>query len=194
MATSAETDTPSPICEVPTVAAVAASAGHHFSKQGRRVIRLVEGLGVEGDGHLGRTVQHVSRVRRDPSQPNLRQVHLIPTELFDEVGQAGHVVHPGDLGENVTTTGIDVFRLPTGTVLRLGEAAEVLVTGLRNPCRQIEDFQPGLLKQVLGRDASGRPVRRAGIMGVVRRGGEVRPGDEITLVLPPEPHRPLELV
>jgi MOSC domain-containing protein YiiM len=194
MATPAETDPVSPICEVPTVAAVAATAGHRFSKQVRPVIRLVEGLGVEGDGHLGKTVQHLSRVRRDPTQPNLRQVHLMPTELFDEVRQAGHVVEPGDLGENVTTTGVDVFALPTGTVLRLGEVAEVLVTGLRNPCRQIDDFQPGLLSQVLGRDASGRPVRRAGIMGVVRRGGEVRPGDEITVVLPPEPHQPLELV
>jgi MOSC domain-containing protein YiiM len=194
MATPAETDPRSPICEVPTVASVAASAGHHFSKQVRPVIRLVEGLGVEGDGHLGRTVQHLSRVRRDPTQPNLRQVHLMPTELFDEVRRAGHVVGPGELGENVTTTGVDVFGLPTGTVLRLGEVAEVLVTGLRNPCRQIDDFQPGLLSQVLGRDASGRPVRRAGIMGVVRRGGDVRPGDAITVVLPPEPHQPLELV
>jgi MOSC domain-containing protein YiiM len=173
------------------VAAVASSAGHRFSKRVRAVIRLVEGLGVEDDGHLGETVQHLSRVRRDPTQPNLRQVHLMPTELFDEVRRAGHVVGPGELGENVTTTGIDVLALPTGTVLRLGEAAEVLVTGLRNPCRQIDTFSPGLLRQVLGRDASGRPVRRAGIMGVVRRGGEVRPGDPITVVLPPEPHQPL---
>ena len=194
MATPAETDPPSPIFDSPAVAAVAASEGHHFSKQVRPVIRLVEGLGVEGDGHLGTTVQHRSRVRRDPTQPNLRQVHLMPTELFDEVHRAGHVVAPGDLGENVTTTGIDVFALPTGTLLRLGDTAEVLVTGLRNPCRQIDAFQPGLLQQVLGRDASGRPVRRAGIMGVVRRGGEVRTGDAITVELPPEPHRPLELV
>jgi MOSC domain-containing protein YiiM len=194
MARPGETDPASPIWEVPAVAAVAASVGHNFSKQVRPVIRLVEGLGVEGDGHLGTTVQHLSRKRRDPSQPNLRQVHLMPTELFDEVRKAGHVVEPGDLGENVTTAGIDVFALPTGTVLRLGETAEVLVTGLRNPCRQIDDFQPGLLGQVLGRDADGRPVRRAGIMGVVKRGGEVRPGDDITVELPPEPHLPLELV
>ena len=193
MATSAETDPRSPIC-VPTVAAVAASAGHRFSKQVRPVIRLVEGLGVEGDGHLGETVQHLSRVRRDPTQPNLRQVHLMPTELFDEVRQAGHVVAPGDLGENITTTGVDVFALPTGTVLRLGEVAEVLVTGLRNPCRQIDDFQSGLLRQVLGRADDGSVVRRAGIMSVVRRGGEVRPGDPVTVVLPDGPHRPLEPV
>lgn len=194
MASPGETYPRSPICEVPTVTAVAASSGHHFSKQVRPVIRLVEGLGVEGDGHLGKTVQHLSRVRRDPTQPNLRQVHLMPTELFDEVREAGHVVEPGDLGENITTSGVEVFALPTGTVLRLGDVAEVLVTGLRNPCRQIDDFQPGLLRQVLGRDAAGHPVRRAGIMGVVRRGGEVRPGDDITVVLPHEPHRPLELV
>jgi MOSC domain-containing protein YiiM len=194
MANPGETNPRSPICEAPTVAAVAASAGHHFSKQVRPVIRLIEGLGVEGDGHLGTTVQHLSRKRRDPTQPNLRQVHLIPAELFDEVREAGHEVSPGDLGENVTTTGIDVFALPTGTVLRLGGTAEVLVTGLRNPCRQIDDFQPGLLSQVLGRDADGRPVRRAGIMSVVKTGGEVRPGDDITVVLPQEPHRPLELV
>jgi MOSC domain-containing protein YiiM len=194
MVSPGETDPRSPICDVPTVAAVAAAPGHHFSKQPRPVIRLVEGLGVEGDGHLGQTVQHLSRQRRDPGQPNLRQVHLMPTELLDEVRAAGHVVAPGDLGENVTTTGIDVFALPAGTVLRLGATAEVLVTGLRNPCRQIDDFQPGLLRQVLGRDAEGRTVRRAGIMGVVHRGGEVRPGDGITVVLPEEPHRPLEVV
>jgi MOSC domain-containing protein YiiM len=194
MARPGETDPRSPICDVPTVVAVAASSGHHFSKQVRPVIRLIEGLGVEGDGHLGATVQHLSRVRRDPTQPNLRQVHLMPTEVFDEVREAGHVVEPGGLGENVTTTGIDVFALPAGTVLRLGETAEVLVTGLRNPCRQIDGFQPGLLRQVLGRDADGRTVRRAGIMGVVKAGGEVRPGDDITVVLPDEPHRPLEVV
>jgi MOSC domain-containing protein YiiM len=176
------------------VTAVAASAGHDFSKRLRPVIRLVEGLGVEGDGHLGETVQHRSRVRRDPSQPNLRQVHLMPTEVFEAVLEAGHALAPGDLGENVTTTGIDLFALPTGTLLRLGPTAEVIVTGLRNPCRQIDAFQPGLLRQVLGRDAGGNVVRRAGIMGVVQCGGEVRPGDAITVVLPPEPHRPLEPV
>jgi hypothetical protein len=176
------------------VAAVAASAGHHFSKQQRPSIRLVAGLGVHGDGHLGRTVQHLSRVRRDPDQPNLRQVHLMPSELFDELRGAGHAVGPGELGENVTTTGIDLFALPAGTVLHLGAEAEIEVTGLRNPCRQIDAFQPGLLKRVLGRDGDGSVVRRAGIMAVVRRGGEVRPGDDITVGLPPAPHQPLEVV
>ena len=158
------------------------------------MIRLVEGLGVEGDAHLGATVQHRSRVRRDPRQPNLRQVHLLPSELFAEVLGAGHRVLPGDLGENVTTSGLDLLALPTGAVLLLGDVAEVVVTGLRNPCRQIDAFQPGLLQQVLGRGADGAVVRRAGVMGVVRRGGEVRPGDPVTVVLPEQPHRPLDPV
>ena len=131
---------------------------------------------------------------RDPTQPNLRQVHLIPGELFEEVLGAGHRVLPGDLGENVTTSGVDLLALPTGTVLLLGDTAEVVVTGLRNPCRQIDDFQGGLLRQVLCRDADGAVVRRAGVMGVVRRGGEVRPGDPVPScspapVLPDGPHR-----
>jgi hypothetical protein len=178
----------------PRVASVAASTEHSFSKQGRPMIRLVAGLGVEGDAHQGETVQHLSRVRRDPTQPNLRQVHLIAGELFEEVHGAGHRVLPGDLGENVTTTGLDLLGLPTGTLLLLGDVAEVEVTGLRNPCRQIDDFQSGLLRQVLGRADDGSVVRRAGIMGVVRRGGEVRPGDPVTVVLPDGPHRPLEPV
>ncbi len=174
--------------------AVAASTGHRFSKQPRPVIRLVEGLGVEGDAHLGETVQHRSRVRRDPSQPNLRQVHLIHAELFEEVHGDAPRVLPGDLGENVTTCGLDLLALPTGTLLLLGDTAEVVVTGLRNPCVQIERFQPGLLEKVVGRDADGRVVRKAGVMAVVRRGGEVRPGDPVTVVLPDGPHRPLEAV
>lgn len=175
----------------PWVVAVAATGEHRFSKQTVPMIRLLRDLGVEGDAHLGETVQHRSRVRRDPHQPNLRQVHLIHAELFDEVLGFGHRVPPGALGENVTTTGVDLLGLPPGTVLRLGTTAEVLVTGLRNPCRQIEDFQPGLLARLVDRAADGAPVRKAGIMSVVRRGGEVRPGDPVTVVLPPEPHRRL---
>ena len=193
-----ETDPRSPVSGVPgagaRVVAVAASAGHGFSKQTRPVIRLVTGLGVEDDGHLGETVQHLSRVRRDPSAPNLRQVHLMASELFDELAAVGHRVGPGDLGENVTTTGLDVLGLPTGTLLRLGATVELVVTGLRNPCVQIDNFQPGLLRHVLGRDSQGNVVRRAGIMAVVQHGGEVRPGDDITVELPAEPHRPLEPV
>jgi MOSC domain-containing protein YiiM len=178
----------------PQVVAVAASPGHRFSKQTLPTVRLVEGLGVERDAHLGTTVQHRSRVRRDPTAPNLRQVHLIHAELFEELEVSGHRVLPGELGENVTTAGIDLLALPVDTVLRLGGTAEVRVTGLRNPCHQIDDFQPGLLARVLHRDAEGQVVRKAGVMGVVRRGGEVRAGDPVTVVLPPQPHRPLEPV
>ncbi|QWZ06444.1 MOSC domain-containing protein [Nocardioides panacis] len=185
---------PAPAAQPPRVVAVAASAGHRFSKQTRPVIRLVEGLGVEGDAHLGETVQHRSRVRRDPSQPNLRQVHLIHAELFEEVHGDGPRVLPGDLGENVTTCGVDLLALSAGTLLLLGDTAEVVVTGLRNPCVQIDRFQPGLLARVVGRDAQGRVVRKAGVMAVVRRGGEVRPGDPVTVVPPDGPHRPLEAV
>jgi MOSC domain-containing protein YiiM len=176
------------------VVAVASSHVHEFSKQTRPVIRLVQGFGVEGDVHAGATVQHRSRVRRDPTQPNLRQVHLLQAELFAEVQQAGHRVAPGTMGENVTTVGVDLLALPVGTVLLLGDVAEVQVTGLRNPCYQIDDFSDGLLGLVLRRDVDGTLVRRAGVMGVVRRTGDVRAGDPVTVVLPPPPHRPLDRV
>ena len=180
--------------QAPRVVAVAARTAHTFSKQTLPVIRLLQGLGVEGDAHLGTTVQHLSRVRRAPHEPNLRQVHLIHAELFDEMHEAGHRLLPGELGENVTTSGLDLLGLPVGTVLVLGDTAEVLVTGLRNPCVQIERFRPGLLERVVHRDAAGSLVRKTGVMGVVRRGGEVRPGDPVTVVLPKEPHLPLETV
>ena len=176
------------------VTAVARDDGHNFSKPAQDSIRLLTGLGVEGDAHLGVTVQHRSRVARDPSQPNLRQVHLMHAELHDELSEAGHPVAPGDMGENITTLGVDLLGLPTGTLLRIGDEAVVQVTGLRNPCPQIDNFQPGLLKQVVGRDEAGNVVRRAGVMGVVINGGEVRPGDPIEIELAPEPHRPLEPV
>ena len=191
MPTEEETLSPSGGFAVPRVVGVSLSPRHGFSKEPVLAIRLLTGLGVEGDAHLGTTVQHRSRVRRDPTQPNLRQVHLIGAELFDEVLAHGHRLAPGALGENVTTTGLDLLGLPTGTVLRIGDTAEVEVTGLRNPCHQIEDFQDGLLRHVLGRAADGSVLRRAGVMGVVRRGGEVRPGDPVTVVLPAGPHQPL---
>jgi MOSC domain-containing protein YiiM len=174
-----------------SVVAVALSPTHGFSKQPREAVRLVEGLGVEGDAHAGRTVQHRSRVRRDPAQPNLRQVHLIAGELLSELAGLGYDVPPGALGENVTTSGIDLLGLPTGTVLRIGATAQVEVTGLRNPCVQIDRFSPGLLGEVLGRDEAGEVVRRAGVMAVVLRSGEVRVGDRLAVVLPPAPHTPL---
>lgn len=177
-----------------SVVAVSCDAAHRFSKPNQDSIRLLAGLGVEGDAHLGVTVQHRSRVARDPSRPNLRQVHLIHAELFDDLRTAGYQVGPGELGENVTTRGIDLLGLPVGAVLRLGPEAEVEITGLRNPCYQIDHFQTGVLGQVVGRDASGAVVRRAGVMGVVRTSGTVRPADPVTATLPPLPHRRLDRV
>jgi MOSC domain-containing protein YiiM len=176
------------------VVAVARDGGHRFSKPLAEAITLLPGLGVEGDAHAGVTVQHRSRVAADPSQPNLRQVHLIQAELFAELAAQGFAVAPGALGENVTTEGIDLLSLPVGARLRLGTTALVEVAGLRNPCAQIERFRPGLLAAVLGRDPAGRLVRKAGIMGVVLAGGVVRPGDRIGVTLPPLPHRALERV
>lgn len=173
---------------------VSADAQHRFSKQSQSSIRLVAGLGVEGDAHLGATVQHRSRVARDPSQPNLRQVHLIHAELHDELTTAGHSVGPGQLGENITTRGLDLLGLPTGARLHVGADAVIEITGLRNPCSQIDDFQAGLLKRVLDRDDAGNLVRKAGVMGVVVNDGVVRPGDPIAVVLPPRPHVPLDRV
>lgn len=179
---------------VPRVLAVHRSAQHAFSKQTQAAITLLTGLGVEGDAHLGVTVQHLSRVRRDPTQPNLRQVHLIRAELLEELAGRGFEVAPGALGENVTTRGVDLLGLPEGTCLRIGPNAVVEVTGLRNPCAQIDEFRRGLLKQVVYPDGAGGVVRRAGIMGVVRAGGMVRPGDQIAVDLPPRPHRALDCV
>lgn len=176
------------------VVGVSADAQHRFGKQPQPSIRLLAGLGVEGDAHLGVTVQHRSRVARDPSQPNLRQVHLIHAELHDELQAAGHQVEPGQLGENVTTRGLDLLGLPTGARLHVGADAVIEITGLRNPCSQIDDFQAGLLKRVLDRDEVGNVVRKAGVMGVVVSGGEVRPGDRIAVAFPPLPHAPLDRV
>lgn len=154
---------------------------------------LVEGQGVAGDAHCGVTVKHRSRVRADPSQPNLRQVHLIHRELFDDLAEAGYQVTPGALGENITTTGIDLLSLPVGTRLGIGEAV-VTVTGLRNPCQQINGLAPGLLKQVVRTDADGTVERLAGVMGIVSRGGVVAPRDAIGIELPPRPHHRLTRV
>lgn len=177
-----------------TVEVVSLSAEHSFSKPNAASIRLLAGLGVEGDTHLGTTVQHRSRVAQDPTQPNLRQVHLIHTELHDELRSAGFDVTAGDMGENITTRGVDLLGLPCGTRLHLGADAVVEVTGLRNPCLQLNTFQAGLMKAVLGRDEQGNVVRRAGIMGIVLTAGEVRPGDPIRAELPAPPHQPLDRV
>lgn len=177
-----------------SVIAVSLSAGHHFSKTPSLVIRLLEGLGVAGDGHMGLTVKHRSRVRKDPTQPNLRQVHLMHQELFEELKAKGFTIKPGDLGENVTTSGIDLLALPTGARLHLGESAIVEIAGLRNPCGQLDNFQKGLMAATLDRDASGNLIRKAGIMSVVVSQGDVRPGDAIVAELPGMPHRPLQPV
>ncbi|MGW0333053.1 MOSC domain-containing protein [Streptomyces sp. NPDC003011] len=177
-----------------SVTAVSSNGTYSFTKPNRESITLVAGLGVEGDVHAGATVKHRFRMRKDPSQPNLRQVHLIHEELFEEVAAAGFEVAAGQLGENVTTRGIDLLGLPAGTLLRLGDEAVVEVTGLRNPCAQIDRFRKGLMKEVVGRDAEGRPRLRSGIMSVVVTGGVVRPGDPVKVELPDGPHRALETV
>jgi MOSC domain-containing protein YiiM len=173
------------------VMAVSSGASHEFSKDTREAIRLLVGLGVEGDAHAGVTVQHRSRVARDPHQPNLRQVHLIHAELHDELRAGGFAVAAGDMGENVTTSGVALLDLPTGTRLRLGDAAVVELTGLRNPCAQLDGLQQGLMAATLDRDAEGNLVRKAGVMGIVLAEGVVRPGDPIAVELPPAPHQPL---
>ena len=177
-----------------SVIAVAKDAGHNFSKNLVPEITLVAGLGVEGDAHLGETVRHRSRVRADPTQPNLRQVHLIHSELFDEVAEKGFAVAPADLGENITTKGIDLLGLPRHAILEIGENARLEVTGLRNPCAQIENFQKGLLAAVLDKGPNGELIRKSGIMTVVLKGGRVCAGDRIKVKLPDPPFLPLERV
>lgn len=176
------------------VAAVSRSEKHAFSKSNQKSIQLLTGLGVRGDAHTGETVQHRSRVAADPTQPNLRQVHLIHAELFGELSAKGFEVSAGDMGENITTRGLDLLALPRGTQLYVGDEVVLELTGLRNPCAQLDAFQPGLMAAVLGRDEEGNLVRKAGVMSVVLAGGEVRPDDPIHVELPNEPHERLERV
>lgn len=175
------------------VIAVHLSSEHSFSKRTADRVELVAGIGVRGDAHGGVTVQHRSRVAADPHQPNLRQVHLIHTELFDALAAKGFLVDPGDLGENVTIRGIDLLQLPVGTRLTVGDAV-VTLTGLRNPCWQIDEFRSGLLRQVVRPDGAGGVERLTGVMGIVCHSGVVRPGDPIITELPPPPHHPLTRV
>ena len=176
------------------VIAVSANPSHTFSKDLAPSITLLAGLGVEGDAHSGVTVQHRSRVARDPTQPNLRQVHLMHSELFDELRAQGFEIAPGDLGENITTRGIDLLALPTGAALRIGPSAVVVITGLRNPCVQINRFRSGLMSAVLDHTAHGKLIRKAGVMAVVLKGGVVGTGMRLEVVLPAGPHRALEPV
>lgn len=176
------------------VAAVSLSSGHTFSKPVQKSIRLLAGLGVDGDAHSGVTVKHRSRVKRDPTQPNLRQVHLIHAELHDELNAQGFNVSAGQMGENITTRGVDLLGLPTGTRLHLGKEAVVEVTGLRNPCYQLDDFQQGLLKACLDHDEESNLIRKAGVMGIVLVGGEVFPNDSIRVEYSLEPFQLLQPV
>jgi len=178
----------------PIVIAVSCSETHSFSKPNQDVINLIEGIGVEGDAHSGKTVKHRFLVKQDATRPNIRQVHLIHKELLDELNSKGFSVNPGQLGENITTRGIDLLAMPTGTILHVGSEVEIEITALRNPCKQIDEFQEGMLKAVLYKDENGNLVRKTGVMGVVRRGGEVHPGDNIQINLPPGPHQSLEYV
>jgi MOSC domain-containing protein YiiM len=173
------------------VTAVSRSAKHTLAKPNEDSIRLLPGLGVDGDAHSGATVKHRSRVARDPSQPNLRQVHLVHAELHDTLQEQGFAISAGQMGENVTTRGVDLLGLPTGAHLHLGAEAVVEVTGLRNPCAQLDRIQLGLMGATLERAPDGSLIRKAGIMGVVLEGGEVRPGDPIRVELPLAPYRPL---
>ncbi len=173
------------------VVAVSLSPTHRFSKSPQLQINLRAGFGVEGDAHAGEKVKHRSRVRVNPDQPNLRQVHLIHTELFDELAAKGFHITPGTIGENIATRGLDLLGLPQGTRLHLGASAVVEITGLRNPCAQLDNYQQGLTQAVLDRDAAGELVRKSGIMGIVIAGGAVQAGDAIGVTLPPEPHRRL---
>ncbi len=174
------------------VTSVCSSPTHTMAKFPRAMIRLLAGLGVEGDAHLGANVQHRSRLARDPAQPNLRQVHLIHAELHDELATMGFQVSPGLMGENITTRGIDLLGLPKDTCLRLGSDAVVQVTGLRNPCTQLDGIQPGLMAATLARDREGQLIRKAGVMAIVVNDGFVKAGDPIIAQLPPPPRESLK--
>lgn len=176
------------------VKAVSKSPSHTMSKPNSQNIVLIKGEGIEGDAHRGTTVKHRSRVAADPTQPNLRQVHLIHTELHQELSEQGFSILPGAMGENITTMGIPLLDLPRGTILKFGAEAIVEVTGLRNPCHQLNGLQEGLLKAVLDKDEDGNLIRKAGIMGIVLNGGKVKEGDDIIVEFPPQPHVRLEKV
>jgi MOSC domain-containing protein YiiM len=177
-----------------TVVAVCSSPRHGFSKQPQLSIRLLADCGVEGDAHCGETVQHLYLKRRDSGAPNRMQVHLLQSELFDDLALAGFDIGPGQLGENITTRGIDLLKLPLGTRLLLGTEAIVELTGLRAPCKQIDAFRPGLLKQVVSRDAASEVLAKAGVMAVVTQSGEIQPTDHIDVVYPDAPHLPLQMI
>ena len=176
------------------VVAVSAKPRHGVDKTNRSVIRLLAGEGVEGDAHCGATVKHRSRWRRDPTQPNIRQAHLLHAELFEELAEKGFAVTPGLMGENITTRGVDLLNLPRGAILRLGQEAVVQVTGLRNPCYQLDQLQQGLMAACLEKAGDGDLIRKAGVMSIVLAGGQGRAGDAVAVELPATPHEPLRPV
>ncbi|MEL6987813.1 MAG: MOSC domain-containing protein [Bacteroidota bacterium] len=176
------------------VTAVSKSANHTFNKFQQEAITLLKGIGVEGDAHMGETVKHRSRVAKDPSKPNLRQVHLIHTELFEEVAAKGFEVSPGQMGENITTQGIDLLDLPRDTILNIGENVKIKITGLRNPCVQTDSIQKGLMQAMIDKDENGNLIRKAGVMAIVLEGGRVKPGDTIAITLPEKPYYKLKKV
>ena len=176
------------------VTAVSRSGSHSFSKPTCASIHLIEGLGVEGDAHSGETVKHRSRVAKDPSQPNLRQVHLIHSELHDELIEKGFNVAPGVMGENITTQGVDLLGLPRDSLLRIGDEAIIQITGLRNPCKQLDDYQKGLLSAVLDKTPEDELIRKSGVMAIAIAGGTIKPDDSIKIKLPKKPYNKLERV
>ena len=176
------------------VIALHRSAVHNFSKQPETSLNLLQGLGIEGDAHMGATVKHRSRVAANPNQPNLRQVHLLHAEMIDEIRGKGFDIKSGDVGENITTHGIDLINLPRHTRLHIGSSVILSVTGLRNPCAQLDNFQSGLTQAFLGKTADGKLIRKAGIMAIVLESGAIHQGDEIRLELPSPPHLMLERV
>ncbi len=176
------------------ITAVSKNATYAFSKPNQGSVHLLAGLGVDGDVHMGEKVKHRSRMLKNPDQPNLRQVHLIHSELHDELRAKGFDVSAGQMGENITTRGVDLLNLPKGTRLHLGNTAVVEVTGLRNPCEQINNFQDGLLKACVEKDEHGDIIRKAGVMSIVLVGGDVFPEDQIRVEYPKGPHEPLQVV
>ena len=176
------------------VIAVNINPDHSFSKTPVKEIKLIVGQGVEGDAHMGEKVKHRSRVRQNPDQPNLRQVHLIHKELFDELRLQGHPIEPGQIGENITTENIELLALPRGTKLKLGPEAEIEITGLRNPCQQLNDFQAGLMDKLIYKNEAGELIRKSGIMAVVTKSGKVSAGDRIRITLPQKPYKKLDRV
>ncbi len=177
-----------------TVIAVASDSGHNFSKPLRSSITLIEGIGVEGDAHAGKTVQHLHDKKKTPAAPNLRQVHLMHAELFDELTGQGLAVAAGQMGENIVTRGVDLLSLPQGTLFYLGSAAVIEITGLRSPCYKLNMIQEGLTRALVEKRADGSLNRKSGVMAVVQTGGIVKAGDVIKTVLPEGEHRPLECV